>query len=230
MKLNGISQETRAARMKADYSDAVFLSDRAYNLLMGGVVAYGLVLNYVMCLNMSDFAMRINPLLLLIGYVVCCFAGVIIAMKSDNPVISFIGYNLVCVPIGLVLSIVLQAYGGVNSEVVQQAFLYTLLITGVMVLVSILFPNVFSRLGGFLFAALGGLIIAQFVMMILGVSSIATAWIGAVIFSLYIGYDIYRSQQFPKTADNAVDCALDIYLDIINLFLDILRILGNSRD
>nr|MCR5618576.1 Bax inhibitor-1 family protein [Lachnospiraceae bacterium] len=54
-------------------------------------------------------------------------------------------------------------------------------------------------------------------------------WIGAALFSGYIGYDFWRAQQFPKTLDNAVDCAVDIYLDIINLFLRILRILAGSR-
>jgi FtsH-binding integral membrane protein len=52
-------------------------------------------------------------------------------------------------------------------------------------------------------------------------------WIGAAIFALYIGYDYWRAQQFPKTLDNAIDCSLDIYLDIINLFIRILRILGS---
>ena len=51
----------------------------------------------------------------------------------------------------------------------------------------------------------------------------------AALFSLYIGYDFYRSQQFAKTVDNAVDCALDIYLDIVNLFLALLRIFGNRN-
>jgi FtsH-binding integral membrane protein len=41
---------------------------------------------------------------------------------------------------------------------------------------------------------------------------------------------MYRAQRYPKTADNAVDCAVDIYLDIINLFLRLLRILGRRRN
>ncbi len=47
---------------------------------------------------------------------------------------------------------------------------------------------------------------------------------------MYIGYDIYRSQQYPKTLDNAVDSALDIYMDIANLFIRILSILGKRND
>ena len=67
-------------------------------------------------------------------------------------------------------------------------------------------------------------------LLILGRVQTVTSWIAAGVFSLYIGYDVYRSQQFPKTVDNAVDCALDIYMDIANLFLRILQILGKRKD
>ena len=52
----------------------------------------------------------------------------------------------------------------------------------------------------------------------------------AGVFSLYIGFDVWRSQQFPKTVDNAVDCALDIYLDLANLFIRLLSILARKDD
>ena len=65
--------------------------------------------------------------------------------------------------------------------------------------------------------------------MLFGVRQNVSALIGAVIFSLYIGYDYWKAQQYPKTVDNAVDSALDIYLDIINLFMRILSILGNGK-
>ena len=61
-------------------------------------------------------------------------------------------------------------------------------------------------------------------------NQVVTDWIAAGLFSLYIGYDIYRSQQFAKTVDNAVDCALDIYLDVANLFIRLLQILGHRKD
>ena len=65
---------------------------------------------------------------------------------------------------------------------------------------------------------------------ILGRQNIAVSWIGAVVFSLYIAYDVWRSQKFPPTLDNAVDSALDIYLDIANLFLELLEIFGKYKD
>ena len=55
------------------------------------------------------------------------------------------------------------------------------------------------------------------------------AVISALIFSCYIGYDWTRAQSGPKTVDAAIDSALSIYLDIVNLFLDLLRIVGDNK-
>ena len=97
-----------------------------------------------------------------------------------------------------------------------------------MIVLSIAFPDFFSGLGKILFGSLIGLIVAGLISMFLfpGAYTLVT-WIGAAIFALYIGYDYWRAQQYAKTIDNAVDSAVAIYLDIINLFLKILRVLGS---
>ena len=43
------------------------------------------------------------------------------------------------------------------------------------------------------------------------------------------GFDWARANAIPKTADNAVDSAASLYMDIINLFLRILMILAGGR-
>lgn len=223
-----LGKEAREARMKAAYDNTKMIGDRAYNAIMGGTVLYGIIVNVILCATVGNIYYYVNPLLFLIGYFICAIAGIMIASKSDNPAISFLGYNLVVVPFGLMLSTAVAVYGGISSVVVIEAFFYTMMITVVMIAISITFPEVFARLGGFLFAGLLGMIVCELLLMLLGVQQNATAWFGAGLFSLYIGYDFYRSQQFPKTVDNAVDCALDIYLDIANLFLRILQILGKK--
>ena len=75
-----------------------------------------------------------------------------------------------------------------------------------------------------------GLILCEVVLMIFHVNQMATSWIAAGLFSLYLGYDMYRSQQFPKTVRNAIRSSLDIYLDLANLFLRLLQILGKRND
>lgn len=54
-------------------------------------------------------------------------------------------------------------------------------------------------------------------------------WVVAIIFCGYIGFDWGRANRIPKTADNAVDSAAALYMDIINLFIRILRIMGRRR-
>jgi len=54
-------------------------------------------------------------------------------------------------------------------------------------------------------------------------------WIVVLIFCGYIGYDWGRANNIPRTVDNAVDSAAELYMDIINLFLRILRILGRRK-
>ena len=223
------SNEAQEERLNKMYDPAEIIDDQKYNMVMGGVVIEGLVVNLILCAVCQNIFETVNPIAFLVFYIICTIAGTLIARKSDNPIVSFVGYNLVVVPIGLLVSAMVNAYGGLESTVVSNAFLFTLIITGVMIAAAVLYPDFFSKLGGILMASLIGLIVAGVVMAIMGIDSVIEAYIGAVIFSLYIGFDFWRSQQYEKTYDNAVDCALDIYLDIINLFIRILQIMGRRR-
>lgn len=206
------------------------LSNRTYNLVLGTVLLYGIIANVVLTMLIGDKLNDINPIAFIIGYFVLGITGIVISTKSHNPLISFFGYNLVVVPVGTVVSIVVSAYVKEgNIGIVFQAILYTAIVTGIMVCLSIIYPQFFSKIGGILLACLIGLLIAEIVaIFVFPGTQIVTAWIGAILFSLYIGFDYWKAQQYPKTLDNAVDSALDIYLDIINLFLRILKIRGNS--
>lgn len=227
--MSSLSSSRRESRLN-NY-DGSRLSLRQYNITLCGTLFYGILLNFIICAVVGDITEQINPVLFLIGYFACAVIGCCMSGFSKNPIISFIGYNLVVVPYGLAISICVQEYGGISSTIVVEAFLITMCITGAMTLLGVLKPEFCSKLGGILFASLIGIILAELVMLIMGIDNIAISWISAVVFSLYISYDVYRSQAYPPTLDNAVDSALDIYLDIANLFLDILRILGNkSKD
>ena len=54
---------------------------------------------------------------------------------------------------------------------------------------------------------------------------------GAALFSLYIVYDVHEISK-RVSPDEYINAAISLYLDIINLFLYILRILAamQSRD
>ena len=173
--------------------------------------------------------MNLKPAALLIGYLVLALGGTILAAKSHKPLISFLGYNMVVLPFGLVICRLVKEVETIDPQIVTYAFLYTLLIAAAMMAMVMIRPQFFAKLGGMLLAVLIGLVVCEVVLLILGVQQQATDWLVAGLFSLYIGYDIYRSQQFPKTLDNAVDSALDIYMDLANLFIRILSIMARSR-
>lgn len=225
------SNERRDERLAKVIEPGHVISQRMYNFALGGLVLYGLLVNLILCTipAVTELYYTMNPIVFLIAYFALCIGGCVLSAKSDNPVVSFVGYNMVCCPMGVVVSACVAGYGGIGNELVQQAFLITCIVSGVMMVASMMFPDVFSKLGGVLFVVLLALVVVELILLLCGIDQIITSWIAAILFSLYIGFDFYRSQQFEPCMDNAVDCALDIYIDIINLFVRILRLLGSSK-
>ncbi|MGI6205878.1 MAG: Bax inhibitor-1 family protein [Anaerovoracaceae bacterium] len=203
------------------------VSRRLYNFTIGAVILYGVIINVLMSWYLAPQILSINPVLLLAGYIILVIAGSYITYRSSSPLVSFIGYNLVCLPLGAVITICVQGY---STTVVAQAFMLTAVITGVMMLASTAFPGTFAGMGRMLFIGLIGIIIANLVCLLFGIQTTIIAWIAAVLFSLYIGYDWVRAQQYVPTLDHAVDSALDIYVDIVNLFLQLLTIMGRNEE
>jgi len=72
------------------------------------------------------------------------------------------------------------------------------------------------------------ILVELFQLFVLGIHSNWLDWVVVLIFCGYIGYDWGRANSIPKTLDNAVDSAAALYMDIINLFLRILRIMGRK--
>ncbi|MDD5949520.1 MAG: Bax inhibitor-1 family protein, partial [Lachnospiraceae bacterium] len=72
-------------------------------------------------------------------------------------------------------------------------------------------------------------IVVDLIALILGQDLVIVDYAVTFIFTLFVGYDWARANACAKTLDNAVDCAAELYLDIINLFLRILSILGRDN-
>ena len=223
-----LNKKAKADRLRAVVEPGKLISTRAYNTIMSLTIAYGLFINVLLCAFVGNVYNYVNPLLFLIAYFVLCIGGITIANRSSSPAVSFLGYNMVVIPMGLVISSVVSVYVSISPAVVLLAFIDTLIVTGLMVVAAVALPSFFAKMGRILGIAIFGLIICYFVnALFFRTESMLLAWVAAAIFSLYIGYDFWRSQQYPKTVDNAIDCALDIYVDIANLFLRILEIVGS---
>ena len=91
----------------------------------------------------------------------------------------------------------------------------------------------FSYLGGFLWMATIALMLTGFALMFFGgaTAQYIYACVGAVLFSLWILYDTSAVTRQYYQANDVVGAVLNLYLDILNLFLFLLQILsGRSKD
>ena len=116
-------------------------------------------------------------------------------------------------------------------------FAMTAGVFGAMSIYGYFTQNDLSRMGSFLMMALFGLIIAIVVNIFLGSSQLE--WIISIVgIAIFIGltaWDTQKIKQMAAMSDGnsaeklATIGALSLYLDFINLFLYLLRFLGNSR-
>lgn len=201
------------------------ISAMAYNLVIGLTLCWGFAVNWWMVTNIEpQMIAGINPWLFFIGYFVSCFFGMYLFNNSKKPLVSFIGYNFVVVPFGLIVNIIVSSY---DSTIVAQAIRITGLVTIAMMCLGTIFPSFFKKISGALGIALVLVIVVELVeVFVFGMHHGILDWIVVLIFCGYIGYDWGRANQIPKTLDNAIDSAAALYMDIINLFLRIVRILG----
>ena len=201
------------------------LSQRAYNLVLGGTLAWGFIINAIICLFFADAVFAIPLQILLAGYAILAIIGVLMSVFSSNPVVSFIGYNLVVLPLGAVLTVLVTAY---DPDIVLLTMLVTSIVVLGLTVLSALFPRFFISLGPVLGITLFLTLIANLICALFG---LAPAWLDfavTLVFCGYIGFDYAHAQSKMKTIDNAIDSACELYLDIVNLFIRILAIMSRS--
>lgn len=137
---------------------------------------------------------------------------------------------------GITLSSILLAY---SPGTVYTAFLSTALTFGVMSFIGYTTKKDLTSIGSFLMMALVGLIIASLVNLFLRNSMMDTIITYLGLF-LFIGLTAYDTQKIKQTLSMqgqwgidvrkiALIGALSLYLDFINLFLNIVRLLGDRR-
>lgn len=208
------------------------ISERAFNLIIGGMLLWGFVLNYLTVALFADRVIRlvanVRPWVFLIGYFALVLIGNAMVVRG-GAALSFVGYTLIAAPIGMVLCLSLS---GIPVSIVKSAVLTTAIVSLSFMIAGTLFPGFFLKLGRVLFFSLLFMIVGNLISMLLFRSrtGMLYEWLGAGVFSLYIGYDWARANTCARTVDNAIDLSASLYLDIINLFLRVVSIMNNSRD
>jgi FtsH-binding integral membrane protein len=125
----------------------------------------------------------------------------------------------------------------VNSTGVLLAAMVTCAIVLALTAFAMVTDIDFTGYGVYLFVALIGLITVQLFAIFLQLPWLDTlvALLGAVIFSFYLVHDTQtivdgKHNAYSISVDDYIFASLVLYLDIINLFLNILHLIGGGRD
>ena len=148
-------------------------------------------------------------------------------MESTLTKVLYIGYSILT---GLTFSSIFIVY-----EMTSIIFIF--LATSIIFLVfSIIGKNTkinLSKLGTYLFIALLSIVILEVINIFImnNTLDMLLCSIGIIVFTFYVSYDVNRIFNYFDDTDNmAIVGAFQLYLDFINIFIKLLRLLGKNRD
>jgi FtsH-binding integral membrane protein len=154
-------------------------------------------------------------------------------MTAATATMVFIGYSALT---GLTLSVIFLVY---TAASLATTFFVTAGTFGLMSAYGYVTRRDLTGFGSFLMMGLIGMVLASVVNMFLNNSTIywITTYIGIFIFVGLTAYDTQKIKQMSGLAleggeveqKGAIMGALRLYLDFINLFLLLLRLLGNRK-
>jgi hypothetical protein len=144
----------------------------------------------------------------------------------------FIAYSVLT---GVTFSFILMVF---TRESIASTFLVTAGMFGAMAVYGTTTKRSLAGWGQFLFMGLIGVVLASIVGIFWQNSAFqfVLAFIGVIVFTGLAAYDAQRLKQMAlatsagQIGSYAIVGALALYLDFINLFLMLLRFMGNRRD
>lgn len=199
-------------------------------LLVTFLTGYVISMNPNMLLNVMSTTGLI--LIIIIEFALVIFLSArITKMKPITAKISFLLYSFVS---GLTFSSIFIAY---EMSSIIFVFLITAILFAIMAAIGAFTKIDLTKVGTYLLIALFGVILCTIVNIFLNSSSLDLI-ISIVIILIFIGFTAYDVQKISRLSemnliaeDNlAIYSALELYLDYINLFLQLIRFFGNNND
>lgn len=151
-------------------------------------------------------------------------------MNITTSRIMFLTYSFVS---GLTFSSVFIAY---DMRSIIIVFLISSLLFLIFAILGYITKLDLTSVGTFLLMALIGIVICSIINIFVGNGTfeIVICSISILIFLGFTAYDVNKIKQlqdiYPDEDSLAIVGALELYLDFINIFLDLLRIVANNRD
>lgn len=212
------------------------LSERAYMMAITAFTACFILIAMVgasFSYNWIFDANQIWMVLFLFGCMIVSVLGGTFAQSSNEPILSLIGGSICAGAMGLMIGPFVALY---EAGSVIQAFTLTagvVLITG---FIGAALPQNLSAWGAPLFGLLLGAIVIQFGGIFLSVLGVDMQpvftlldWAVLILFCAIMVYDLNRAKQLSRTLDNAIDVAVNVFLNFANIFIRVLAILGKKK-
>ncbi len=160
---------------------------------------------------------------------VIIFSTRITKMKPLTAKIFFLFYTCLT---GLTLAGIFVVYALTS---IIYVFLATAICFGAFALIGRYTKADLSKWGVYLFFALIAIIIIEIINIFVmnNTLNMILCIAGVLIFCAYIAYDVQRAldKSFMVDQENkGIYCAFQLFIDFINLFLDLLRLFGKTRD
>jgi FtsH-binding integral membrane protein len=161
----------------------------------------------------------------------CMIAPLLLATRkqADFPInigLVFL-FNLV---VGVTISPALYFYGRTQPGLIGQAAVLTIGAFGILTMYAFVSRRDFSAWGSFLMVGLW-VLIGTMVLNFFFQSAAAGLWLASVTVLLFSGLLVYDTWRLRNRygPDDYVGASVQIYLDLLNIFMAILRLTGNRR-
>lgn len=162
----------------------------------------------------------------------CILAPLLLATRKKTEFPMNIGLVLLFTfAVGIFISPLLYIYGQRQPGVIGQAAVLTLGAFGILTLYAFVSRRDFSAWGSFFMVGLWVLIGTMLLNFFLP-SAIASLWIASATILVFSGLLIFDTWRLRNVygPDDYVGAAVQIYLDLLNMFLAVLRLVGNRRN
>lgn len=176
-----------------------------------------------------------NPLILIA--LIVLQLGIVFALAAKahkmNPATATVLFLVYAALNGVMFSFIFELY---TTQSIFTTFAITAAMFGAMALYGFVTKADLSKLGSILFMALIGLILATIVNLFWANDALywITTYAGVAIFAGLTAYDMQKIKKMGEAGvegqGRAIQGALALYLDFINLFLFLLRIFGQARN
>lgn len=208
--------------------ERAILVRRTYSLVFGSVIVTVLGTWFGLSSPAVLQAVAAHPFLTMLA----AFAPLFLAGRMRDVFPQNIGLVfLFAFAMGLILSPVVYVLEARQPEVVGQAGILTLSTFGVLTAYAWLSRRDFSAWGGFFITGLWVLIATSLLNMFFQ-NQTANLWIAGAtvfVFSGLLVFDTWRLRNVYGP-DDYVLAAVNIYLDLLNMFMAILNLLGGRRN